>query len=333
MAVDLQFYQYDVATKQKTLITNGYNMGNIFKGGQSKFSFAIYNNGDTTAVSPIISFKRYQNSSNEPVTWKKVSFMENSNYGDTLQLPDIKAKSWLTGKDVYSEDFQGYPVIAGTPLSSDWQTWQGVDTTWEVYNGWLQHNVDIQDSKAKWTALPSKKNYFFSMNITIRDGCYGGVLVRDEGDSDTGYIILIQGMANRLGEVASNEGIIQIYKGSFMSGINSWTLVKQSGSTGIRGTHDYMAVKLEDNKIQVWYKNQERPILTYVDEDSTYNDARIPILLCSAGSGSVLSYFDNIYMEVPNDDGVIWVKNEVDEKTALFGIQKTLIDIQYGGEI
>lgn len=332
MAVDLKFYHYDVNTKQKTLITNGYNLGNLFKGSQKKFSFTIYNDGDTTAVSPFVSFKRYQSNSDKPIEWKSVSFMENSNYDKGLELPDIKPKSWLTGKDVYSEDFQGYPVIAGTPLSSDWLTWQGVDKTWEVYNGWLQHNVDIQDSKAKWTALPSAKDYFFSMNITIRDGCYGGLLVRDTGDNDTGYIILIQGVASRLGDVASNEGIIQIYKGSFMSGINSWTLVKQSGSTGIRGTHDYMAVKLSGNTIQVWYKNKGNPILSYIDEEETYTDARIPILLCSAGSGSVLSYFDDLYMEVENDDGVIWVKNEVDESTPLFGTQRTLLDITYGGE-
>ena len=93
-----------------------------------------------------------------------------------------------------------------------------------------------------------------------------------------------------------------------------------------------MAVKLSGNTIQVWYKNKENPILSYIDEEETYTDARIPILLCSAGSGSVLSYFDDLYMEVENDDGVIWVKNEVDESTPLFGTQRTLLDITYGGE-
>lgn len=196
----------------------------------------------------------------------------------------------------------------------------------------MQHNVDIQDSKAKWTALPSAKNFLFSLNITIRDGCYGGVLVRDTGDNDTGYIILIQGVASRLGDVASNEGVIQIYKGTFMDGINSWTLLSQSGSVGIRGTHDYMAIKMEDNKIQVWYKDENKPVLTFVDKDENFNDARIPVLLCSAGSGSVLSYFDNIYMEVENNDGIVWVKDEVDASTTLFGVQRTLMDIEYGGE-
>lgn len=132
MAVDLEFYQVDPYTKQKTLIVNGYSLGNLFKGSQSKFAFTIYNKGDTTAVSPLVSFKRYQGSSEEPLKWKSVSFMENTNYADSLSLPDIKPNSWLTGKDVYSEDFQNYPVVAGTPLSSDWLTWQGVDKTWEV---------------------------------------------------------------------------------------------------------------------------------------------------------------------------------------------------------
>ena len=107
MSVDLKFYHYDVNTKQKTLITNGYNLGNLFKGSQKKFSFTIYNDGDTTAVSPFVSFKRYQSNSDKPIEWKSVSFMENSNYDKGLELPDIKPKSWLTGKDVYSEDFQG----------------------------------------------------------------------------------------------------------------------------------------------------------------------------------------------------------------------------------
>lgn len=73
------------------------------------------------------------------------------------------------------------------------------------------------------------------------------------------------------------------------------------------------------------------PPITYIDEDSTYNTPSQPVILCSAGSGSVLSYFDDIYMEVMNNNGVIWVQDTVDNETPVFGSQYSYLDIEYGG--
>ena len=46
---------------------------------------------------------------------------------------------------------------------------------------------------------------------------------------------------------------------------------------------------------------------------------------------SVLSYFDDVYMEVPNANGVIWVQNHVDAGTKAFGDQLSLLEVEYGG--
>ena len=47
-------------------------------------------------------------------------------------------------------------------------------------NGWLQHNVDSMDGRALWTELISAKNYDFYIKMTVRDGVYSGVIMRDE---------------------------------------------------------------------------------------------------------------------------------------------------------
>lgn len=337
MTVKLDFYTVDNVTGTKKKINNIYDFQDIFKGNQAKVKMTIFNSGDTPAVKPVISVKPYEDDYgtdySECVKWKKLSFMENSNFQDALALPDIQPNAWLTGKDVYSEDFQSYPVVAGTKPDMSWQLWSGIDTAWEVYNGWLQHNVDNQDGKARWTTLPAAKDFTYSMRVTVRDSTYGGLLIRDVGDMDTGYIILIQGMEERLGNVASNEGRIQIYKGTFMNGIDSWQLLGESGSIGIRGTHDYFKVVAEGDTLKFWYQNEDSasPIYTFTDPDSTYTRASIPIILCSAGSGSVLSYFDDIYMEVTNDDGAIWIQNAVDADTPLFNKQYSLLDVKCGG--
>lgn len=335
MTVKLDFYEVDQKTGIKRPIDGAYSFGNIFKGNQKKACFTIFNSGDTPAITPIVSVKEYPSEDNkykEAADWKRISFMESSNYGFKLDLPDIQPNSWLQGKDTYAEDFNNYPVVAGTPLDSTWMTWQNVSTTWEVYNGWLQHNVDTMNGKVCWTQLPKSRDFIYSMKVTVRDGTFGGLLVRHSGDYDTGYIILVQGMYEHLNGVNSNEGIIQIYKGKYSDGIKSWTHLYNSPSVGIRGTHDFFKVRLKGNKIDIWYKNDDEvPPITYIDEDSTYNTPSQPVILCSAGSGSVLSYFDDIYMEVMNNNGVIWVQDTVDNETPVFGSQYSYLDIEYGG--
>lgn len=337
MSVNLEFYEVDPTTGLKTLISNNnYSFGNLFKGSQTRACFTIKNTGDSTAVSPIVRITEFPSVTDvkytDAVTWKRLSFMETTNYGYQLNLPDIKPNSWLEGKDVYSEDFNNYPVIAGTPPDSTWMTWKNVSSAWEVYNGWLQHNVDTQDGRACWTALPKAKDFTYSMKVTIRNNVYGGVLLRHEGDYDTGYICLVQGIEEYLGDVRSNEGVIQIYSGTFSKGISTWDLLYTSGSIGVRGTHDYFKIKLEDYTFKIWYgQNTEKPMFTFVDENKTYSKAAQPTILCHAGFGSVLSYFDDIYMEVPNNNGVIWVQNSVDQNTKVFGTQYSTLDVTYGG--
>ena len=55
-------------------------------------------------------------------------------------------------------------------------------------------------------------------------------------------------------------------------------------------------------------------------------------MLCThAGFGSVLVYFDDIKQEVANENGQIWIQNQVDVKTPVFSTQRTLLSVEYGG--
>lgn len=202
-----------------------------------------------------------------------------------------------------------------------------------VYNGWLQHNVDTQDGRALWTELSTAKDFEFSMKVTIRDGVYGGVILRDEGDSNTGYIVLVQAMGEYLGNINRKEGVIQVFSGKFTEGITKWKELYKSPSIGIRGTHDQFKVRLTGNTFEFWYNNEdsEKPLYKFIDNGNHHLKHSKPVICCHAGFGSVLTYFDDVKMEVENDDGVIWIENTVNSSTPLFSTQYSLLDIEYGG--
>jgi hypothetical protein len=71
---------------------------------------------------------------------------------------------------------------------------------------------------------------------------------------------------------------------------------------------------------------------TWVDEEYRHAKASRPIILCHAGFGSILTYFDDIKQEVANEDGIIYVQNTVPASTSVFSTQRTLLAVEYGGE-
>lgn len=215
-----------------------------------------------------------------------------------------------------------------------WLLWHQSDYAWEVYNGWLQHNVDSQDGRALWSELISAEDYDFYIKMTVRDGVYAGVLLRDEGDSNTGYIVLVQAMASYLGDVQENEGVIQVFDGKFTDGIESWELLYTSPSIGIRGTHDPWRIRLKGNRMDFWYGDDSltNPMWSWIDTEYRHAKASRPVILCHAGFGSILTYFDDVRQEVANENGVVWVQNTVPANTPVFSTQRTLLAVEYGGE-
>lgn len=99
MAVKLDFYHINSINGLKQPINGVYSFGNMFKGNQSRACFTVFNSGDTPAISPIVTIKPYPTENEddevnqEPVDWKRLSFMEASNYGYKLELPDIQPNS------------------------------------------------------------------------------------------------------------------------------------------------------------------------------------------------------------------------------------------------
>lgn len=336
MSVILDFYVIEEATGIKVKIDDSYSFGNLFKGTQRKVPLAIYNRGTSPAINPIASIQEYKldgTTYGESYKWKNVSLSKNAGYGQSVQLPNIQGKSWMTGKDIYYEDFSKYSTEAGTKPDQEWLLWGGSEGTWEIYSGYLQHNVDTQLGRALWNAFPYGKDYEFSCKITVRDTIWAGIIMRDVGDFDTGYMVIVQGNKKYLpSSLPSGHGVIQVYRGKFTSGIDSWVKLYESGTIGVRGTHDTFKVKLKGNRFDFWYNDSgEKPKFTFIDEDFTYDKAAKPILCTDAGNGGTLIYFDDIKMEVENENGILWIDNTVNPRTGVTGSQYTILKVDFGG--
>ena len=332
--VDLKFYSVD-DTGTKTELSGVANFGNIYKANQSTIALAIYNAGDTTAYNPVLSIKQFGDST-EPPKWKSLAFDANAtNWTESLELDDIGPQSWLRGYDVSSEDWSSYSTAAGTSPDDSWTLWQSSSGYWNVYNGYLQHYPDTQDGRARWGKFSSAADFTFSMKISVRANTYGGILIRDTGDYDTGYIILVQGIQDYFTDqsLTVGEGVIQVFSGKFSTGYSSWKLLYESPSIGTRGTHDPFKFSVKGNKFQFWYgKTDGNPLCEWTDPNNTYTNASIPVIVTHAGYGTSINYFDDLTMTVENANGRVYVKSEVPENTNLYGIQYSLLDITYGGE-
>ena len=338
MTVSLDYYLYDQSTKLKTLISDALDMGSLFKGSESKTAIAIYNSGDETAIKPMVSVAEFmQQGANfkEAITWKSLSLDINAGYiTSKLSLPDIPAKSWMSGKDIYFEDFSGYSTSSGSKPDQTWTLWEGNTYVWQIYAGYLLHNIDTAPSRAVWNVLPTAKDFTFSYKTTVRDGVYAGCILRDIGDSDTGYIVVVQGQPQYFtAGMSSGEGVVQVWKGKFSTGIQNCTLLYQSGSIGIRGTHDFFKIVLTGNKFEFYYGNELATVPNYafIDTTNAYVNVSRPVLCCHAGTGSVLIYYDDIRMEIPTANGLVWIDNKVSNTTQVFGTQKSIFKMEFGG--
>jgi hypothetical protein len=341
LTVSLEYYWVEPSSGIKTKIDPLYDWGNIFKGNEQKVAIAIYNIGDEPAVGPIVQIDEYLQEGkdySEAVIWKTLSLGENADFSTSVICPDIPAQSWMPGKDIYYEDFSGWPFTR-TPLDNTWSYVAGGPTVWQVYSAYLEHSSDSQHGLARWNELALAKDFTFSANITVQHGTYAGYVLRDAGDMDTGYLVLIQGNTDYFSGIPYNEGKIQVYTGKFTNGPASWTLRYESGTIGIRGTHDYFKVKLStvDNKprFDFWYNNKasETPLYSFVDSVERYANASRPVLATHPGaSGGVLNMFDELRMEVDNPDGRIWIKNNVRLDTALYGRQYSIFRVRLGAE-
>ena len=335
MSVDLKFYSVDSNGNKKEL--NGtVSYGNIYKGNDSIQTLAIYNNGDTAAYDPILSIKQYGNYA-ESVKWKSLSFdIDATEWETSLQLDDIEPHSWLKGYNVQEENWSSYSTAAGTEPSDDWILWQSAKGYWNVYNGYLQHYPDSVDGRASWGKFEQAADFEFSMKISVRANTYAGIICRHTGDSDTGYIILVQGIHDYFTDqnLTTSEGTIQIYSGKFSSGHDDWKLLWESGSIGVRGTHDPFKIKVKGNTFSFWYKNDfdGDPLYTWVDTDRTYNAASRPVICTHAGYGTSINYFDDLKMRTENEDGRVYLKSTVPSSTNLYGLQFSMLDVTYGGD-
>lgn len=337
MSVELEFYSLEESTGIKTKLESAYGFGNLFKGAQVKVPIAIFNKGDTEAVNPTAKITEYtvgNGNYSEPYKWKKVSLSKNMGYAQEVKLPTIKPLSWMTGKDVYFEDFSKYPPDSGAKPDQEWSLWGGSDKAWEIYSGYLQHNTDSIGGRACWNTFPTVADFEFSSKITVRDGVFAGYILRDIGDYSTGYIVLVQGISSYFPVgMNSSEGVIQVWKGNFTEGIDKWELLYQSGSIGVRATHDVFKVRLVGNRFDFWYKNDDslNPMFSFVDNANTYTGKSKPVLCTHAGNGSTLIYFDDLRMEIETPDGLVWIENTVDAKTGLFGTQYSVLELEFGG--
>lgn len=335
MSVNLKFYSVDDSGKKKEL-SGTASFGNIYKGNQSIMRLAIFNEGDSTAFSPILSIKQYGNYKDSP-SWKSLAFDDAAtDWKQELQLEDIDANSWLKGYDERAENRSSYSTAAGTSPDDSWQLWQSAKGYWNVYNGYLQHYPDSQDGRAAWGSFLSARDFEFSLKISVRANTYAGVIVRDTGDKDTGYIVLIQGIQEYFKDqsIPSSDGVIQVYSGTFSKGHDQWKLLYESPSIGVRGTHDPFKFAIQGNKFKFWYNNdfESDPLYEWTDVAETYMEAAKPVICTHAGYGTSINYFDDLKQRVANENGRVYVKSEIPAETSLYGLQYCLMDVTYGGE-
>lgn len=335
MSVDLRFYSIDQNGNKKEL-SGTVSYGNIYKGNESTIGLAIYNNGDTTAYDPVLSIKQYGDYA-ESATWKGLAFDATAkDWVKTLELDDIEPHSWLKGYDIQSENWSSYSTAAGTEPSDDWILWQSAKGYWNVYNGYLQHYPDSQDARASWGKFQIAADFEFSMKISVRAHTYAGLICRHNGDSDTGYIILVQGIHEYFvnQELTTGEGVIQVYAGKFSDGYDGWRLLYESGTIGTRGTHDPFKVKIKDNQFSFWYNNDFNgdPLYTWTDVDRNYSTASRPVICTHAGYGTSINYFDDLEMKTENENGRVYVRSIVPSNTNVYGIQFSMLDVMYGGD-
>ena len=345
MAVELEFYLVEELTGVKTKIDNILDLGSIFKGTEKKVPIAIYNAGTETAVSPKVRFTQYMQDGSdyyEALTWKTLAEDKYAEFVTSLQLPDIQPKSWLAGKSVQYENFNSYPPIRTALDNESWWVDEGLAGTWKTYSGYIEHGEDTQTGRCFWRALKSAKDFEFSTRITVRNGSYAGYILRDTGDHDTGYIALVQGIPSYFtGNMTLSEGIIQVWKGKFSSGLSTWTLLGSSTSVGQRGTHDFFKVAVstlveggvEKTRLDFWYNNElsDTPIWSFIDSNGTYKNAAIPVLCADTSANDNLIYFDDIKMETPTTEGRIWFRDNVVKATQKFGRQFTVFKVEFGG--
>jgi hypothetical protein len=93
-------------------------------------------------------------------------------------------------------------------------------------------------------------------------------------------------------------------------------------------------VRLEDNRMDFWYGDDslEQPMWSWIDTEYRHSKASRPVIVCHAGFGSILTYFDDVRQEVPNENGTVWIQNTVPANTPVFSTQRTLLAVEYGGE-
>ncbi len=306
----------------------------MFKGSSKTIPITIYNDGDTDAVDPLLKCRAMPGEVTEAYKWKGISFDEKQGFSSELQLKTIKADSKLRGAIVRVNDFSGYPPIAGIHPGDSWTTYPAnSQKDWEIYNGWLQHNPALEDGRAVWRELPEAKDFELQFDLSVEDGTYAGCILRDVGNSDTGYIVLVQGQRQWLSGVRPGEGVVQIFSGTFSQGIASWgDPIYQSPSIGTLGVRIPFKVSLEGHRFSFWYKNTEgEPMFSFDDTDDLYIRPSRPVICCHSGIGSSTRLlFDNVKMVADTEDGVIWLKNEVQSNTDLYGVQRSAMEITYG---
>ena len=105
------------------------------------------------------------------------------------------------------------------------------------------------------------------------------------------------------------------------------SIVSNSNSIEKDNNNNEMDIKNEkDNN-----EDSDSPLYSFTDEENLHTKASKPIICVHAGLGSAKSYFDDVRMSIVNKDGVIWIENNTDKDTKVFGTQYSVLNVEYGG--
>lgn len=314
------------------------DLGNVYRNsGNNILPLMIVNSGERDAVNVKASFIPYsENGVVDDISagWKLLSYDTSGDFASTLDLPDIKAGQFMTGFNVYAENFNS---IITTYLPQDW-TQQG---RWEIYsltedgnqfNSYLQYIADSVDSPtgvAIPMQFPTTKNCDVSVEIATPKYNFGGIMLRMDGNSEYGYAIILYPDPQTISQINTYYGEMigasyQPMQSDAMCAIgigkirpsdmdnmafpniyNKFYWLPQG--TDYRLERDKLRVVLNENVFEIYINGELKG--KYIDPNPITSAGKVSLI--AGRRFDTRTIFDNLSYRIETQRGVLFVKSVV----------------------
>lgn len=314
------------------------DLGNVYRNsGNNILPLMIVNSGGRDAVNvkaKFISHTRDGKEDNISADWKELSYDTSALFSKELDLPDIKAGQFMTGFQIYSENFNN---IITTYLPPDYDT----VGRWEIYsltesgnefNSYLQHiadTIDITTGRVIPQHFPETKNCEVSVEIATPRYNFGGIQLRMNPQTGEGYAIILYPDPDTIRQV--NEYYRNLIGASYTP-IDTWNMSAIGigkvnyrdldnmafpkiyekfhwlpKGTDYRLERDTLKVELKDNVFNVWVNDDFKG--KYIDPNPITTQGKFALIAGRRYDTRVI--FDDIQYKIETNRGILFVKSKV----------------------